>query len=1047
MKKLLLIIAISLFFTSLNAQVGIGTTTPDASAKLDIVATDGGILVPRMTQIQRNAITTPAEGLLIYQTDAIIGFWFYKGGSWNSLTSSGEFQSISGVVQNTTAIHTDDFVFGSTSLDESTPAIINKFFFDKSKGAFRAGTYDGTVGTGEWNEVNLGDHSVAFGFNTVASGYTSTAFGFISQAIGDYSFASGGSYVSGDFATGMGEYNTASGNASTALGSRTAAPSYAETTVGLNSETYTPNSATAFNASDRLFSIGNGATYATKSNALTILKNGNTGLGINNTTPDTTLDVVGTFQYTDGNQAANKVLTSDATGNATWQTPVTPPNDNDWTITGNDMYSTNTGNVGIGTTTPTEQLSIKNTNTIDAFGVENPVFTFNTSVYSTIYNVASNGGSQIITSNPSDTYQTFTAQSTGRIAGLMYRLIVNSGTVLDTEWAFYIYEGVGTNGTLIATSQRTGAPQPYPGNTLVNQPAIIINNNQGLLIQGQVYTLAVVANTTSPDQLSVNFNTSNPYADGSTNFNPNGDMAITIIINSIASTATTNSFLIDMNGNVGINNTSPDATLDVVGSLKLTDGNQAANKVLTSDATGNATWQTPVTPPNDNDWTIAGNDMYSTNTGNVGIGTTTPTTKLHIEGPFSSLQTLKNNDPTPNIAAFSQWFDSDGDVRGIIGADGIGFSGTANQFTIGTWSDHPINFRTNAISRMHITNAGNIGIGTTTPSRKLEVNGFIKTTSAQIDEGDLNNTYANFGHKDATGYGFMQHNSGEIYMNSVNTTPLHFRTDGTERMIITSAGNIGIGTTAPTQAKLVVSGSQTHTYPGGFGYLNLAGTTGTAYGAVNYSIVATERIAAQDFNAYSDSRIKNIKRISKNKEDLKTLAQIEIIDYSLIDTIAKGNKTIKKVIAQQVDKVYPQAVTKTLTDFIPNIYKLGEIKDGWIHLKTGLIVGDKVKLIFADKEEMLKVTKINKKGFKVNTTKQGKVFVYGKEVNDFHTVDYEAIAMLNVSATQELLKRIETLETSLDTLNATNTTQNNKIEDLEKKMALFLGAIQSASKN
>lgn len=46
----------------------------------------------------------------------------------------------------------------------------------------------------------------------------------------------------------------------------------------------------------------------------------------------------------------------------------------------------------------------------------------------------------------------------------------------------------------------------------------------------------------------------------------------------------------------------------------------------------------------------------------------------------------------------------------------------------------------------------------------------------------------------------------------------------------------------------------------------------------------------------------------------------------------------------------------------------------------------------------------------MNSEKEGNVFVYGKQVDDFHTVDYEAIAMLNVSATQELLKRIKQLE-------------------------------------
>lgn len=63
------------------AQTGIGTTTPNASAKLDVFATDKGFLAPRMTAAQKNAITTPASGLLIYQTDTTSGFYVNSGTS------------------------------------------------------------------------------------------------------------------------------------------------------------------------------------------------------------------------------------------------------------------------------------------------------------------------------------------------------------------------------------------------------------------------------------------------------------------------------------------------------------------------------------------------------------------------------------------------------------------------------------------------------------------------------------------------------------------------------------------------------------------------------------------------------------------------------------------------------------------------------------------------------------------------------------------------------------------------------------------------------
>jgi hypothetical protein len=60
-----------------SAQTGIGTTTPNASAKLEIAATDKGLLIPRMTKTQREAITlsSAANGLMVYQTDDLAGFY------------------------------------------------------------------------------------------------------------------------------------------------------------------------------------------------------------------------------------------------------------------------------------------------------------------------------------------------------------------------------------------------------------------------------------------------------------------------------------------------------------------------------------------------------------------------------------------------------------------------------------------------------------------------------------------------------------------------------------------------------------------------------------------------------------------------------------------------------------------------------------------------------------------------------------------------------------------------------------------------------------
>ena len=84
MKKITLLTLI-LFSVISYAQVGINTNTPDASSVLDIESTAGGILIPRLTETQRDAISSPATGLMIYQTDQTTGFYFYNGTAWTRI--------------------------------------------------------------------------------------------------------------------------------------------------------------------------------------------------------------------------------------------------------------------------------------------------------------------------------------------------------------------------------------------------------------------------------------------------------------------------------------------------------------------------------------------------------------------------------------------------------------------------------------------------------------------------------------------------------------------------------------------------------------------------------------------------------------------------------------------------------------------------------------------------------------------------------------------------------------------------------------------------
>ena len=94
MKHFFTLLAVVLLTATTYAQVGVGTTTPDASSALDITSTTKGLLIPRMTETQRDAISSPATGLMIYQTDGTVGFYYYNGSSWAEVAATSKTYSV-----------------------------------------------------------------------------------------------------------------------------------------------------------------------------------------------------------------------------------------------------------------------------------------------------------------------------------------------------------------------------------------------------------------------------------------------------------------------------------------------------------------------------------------------------------------------------------------------------------------------------------------------------------------------------------------------------------------------------------------------------------------------------------------------------------------------------------------------------------------------------------------------------------------------------------------------------------------------------------------
>lgn len=108
MNNFIKIIVLLTFITSTTfAQVGVNVAVPDASAELEVLSTNKGLIIPRMTQAQRTAIASPANGLLVFQTTAPTGLFYYNVNTWIQL-STWQVTGNSGTNNTTNKLGTTD---------------------------------------------------------------------------------------------------------------------------------------------------------------------------------------------------------------------------------------------------------------------------------------------------------------------------------------------------------------------------------------------------------------------------------------------------------------------------------------------------------------------------------------------------------------------------------------------------------------------------------------------------------------------------------------------------------------------------------------------------------------------------------------------------------------------------------------------------------------------------------------------------------------------------------------------------------------------------
>jgi hypothetical protein len=271
-------------------------------------------------------------------------------------------------------------------------------------------------------------------------------------------------------------------------------------------------------------------------------------------------------------------------------------------------------------------------------------------------------------------------------------------------------------------------------------------------------------------------------------------------------------------GNVGIGTTTPAAKLDIIGNIKITDGTQAAGSVLTSDANGLASWQP-----------AGGGSLQSAYNGGSTIEANNPTILL-------------KSTQTGSFAAPQIQFGKDDGGGGFLQLGSVGVPGSSDDFEI--FGTNRIFFNANFSTRMAIDGTGRVGIGTITPANILHVAGDVggastiatmeghSTTATRgpgisllrskgtqesplaIEDGDYLGGFSVSG-RTASAYnlssGIQFNVDGAVAGTSVPgritfSTTLAGNSAPSERMRITNAGNVGIGTTTPAARLDIVGG-------------------------------------------------------------------------------------------------------------------------------------------------------------------------------------------------------------------------------------------------
>lgn len=534
-------------------------------------------------------------------------------------------------------------------------------------------------------------------------------------------------------------------------------------------------------------------------------------------------------------------------------------------------------------------------------------------------------------------------------------------------------------------------------------------------------------------------------------------------------------------GNVGVGTSTPSSKFTVEGNALVQNGTlniQTEPRTGTHSSAGNPLYVTGNIGTESNGVEIRHSDgtqgigigsrgLYSTSTnqnlnlfpngtGRVGVGTTNPSQKLDVNGNLT-VGNKHTGDPSQGMSSLIL----DGHMSGPANPGRPNIYHRASV-GLGISSGHEMSFQVAGSSTireaMRIKSNGKVGIGHTNPDRTLVVQDQGVDSYLSI-QGAYQFQHA-IEFKDGTTTRWIMYRPG-------GTNDFRFYNGGQDVICIKNSGYMGIGTNNP-EVPLQIASKKNPGYSSyktniGSGVPVASWDGQTIYGYSvwdriyvggverEYSIVVSSSIGCNGLILYSDKRIK--KDIEDIPDSWEILDKLTPKRYRMIET----NRCGYGFVAQEVREVVPEAIDLR-KDYIPNIYQylnFEKIDKNKVILdlqKYDVKLGDNIRVVEEGSTNPIIGKIIDIKDIHVDASesyirqdfivelesdiKDGNVlFVYGKEVDDYHVLDYNYLFTLNLDVTKKLQKKIKDLESEIQKKDKHEELLLSKIQSLEDRIS------------